>query len=106
MTRLDQLVSRVRTKMTLVTFLTAVAWSLSIYGGLVLLALLANKWYYGTLIPHDKQVFLVGLGASVAVAIGYAFWRRPTAQQAAVEIDRKLSLQEKFSTALYLRPTL
>ncbi len=106
MTRLDHLVSRVRTKMTLVTFLTAVAWSLSIYGGLVLLALLANKWFYGTLIPHEKNIYFIGLGVSVVIAIGYAFWRRPTAQQAAVEIDRKLSLQEKFSTALYLRPTL
>jgi len=44
-------------------------------------------------------------GAVVAVVggIAWAMWRRPGAHDAAVAIDVRLGLKEKFSTALYVR---
>src|SRR5436309_976395 len=49
--------------------------------------------------------FWCGLGATVVGSLAYAIWRRPSAKQAAVAIDEKLALKEKFSTALYVRPS-
>ena len=55
--------------------------------------------FYAKVMHRDLNTYMVHLG------MGYAIWRRPTKYQAAVAIDEKLSLQEKFSTALYIRPS-
>src|SRR4051812_27531918 len=105
MTRLDHHVMSVRNKLAIATLLDALARVLTVYGGVVLLAVLADRLFHGRLIPGPKILFWGGVGVSCALATGYAFWRRPTAHQAAVAIDERLALQEKFSTALYVRPS-
>ena len=104
MSRLDRHVATVQNKLTLGKLLTALAWSLLAFGVLVWLYLLVNK-VFAVALPRPWMFFWIGLSASVIAAFGYAFLRRPTRHQAAVAIDEKLSLKEKFSTALYIRPT-
>lgn len=83
-------------------FLAALGWSLTILATMVWLAVIVDRviqmrlprqewWLYGALVA-------AGVGALV-----YAMIRRPSAHDAAVAIDEKLGLKEKFSTALYAR---
>jgi hypothetical protein len=104
MSRLDRHVALVQNKLTLGKLLTALAWSLLGFCSVVWVYLLVHK-LFGLSLPRQWLWFWIGLSASVIAAIGYAFLRRPTAHQAAVAIDEKLSLKEKFSTALYIRPS-
>ena len=104
MSRLDRHVALVQNKLALGKLLTALAWSLLGFGTVVWVYLLVHK-FFGLSLPRQWVWFSVGLFASVAAAVAYAFLRRPTAHQAAVAIDEKLSLKEKFSTALYIRPS-
>src|SRR6476646_8403187 len=105
MTRLDHHVMAVRNKLTLATLLDTLARVLTVYGGIVLVAVLLDRLFHNRLIPIPRILFWIGVGASCGIALGYAFWRRPSKHQAAVAIDEKLELQEKFSTALYIRPS-
>ncbi|HEY2587064.1 MAG TPA: hypothetical protein VGI81_15060 [Tepidisphaeraceae bacterium] len=102
MSRLDQHVSAVRTRMMLGVWLTALAWTGIVYAVVVLAAVLIYKLVQLQL-PHEAAWFWAGLGVAVAASIVYAIIRRPTAQQAAVAIDERLALKEKFSTALFVR---
>src|SRR5215218_3737225 len=104
MSRLDRHVALVQNKLTLGKLLTALAWSLLIYGVVVWVAILVNK-AFGVHLPRPWVFFWSGTGAAVAVAAGYALLHRPTRHEAAVAIDEKLNLKEKFSTALYVRPS-
>src|SRR5688500_18701017 len=104
MTRLDRHVAVVQNKLTLSRMLTSLAWSLLAFGVVVWVYLLAHK-IFGLSLPRAGMWFLIGLSASVIAAAGYAFLKRPSRHQAAVAIDEKLSLKEKFSTALYIRPS-
>ena len=52
---------------------------------------------------HDHAVHdTVGFNRRLSIRI-IAFVRRPTTRQAAVAIDERFALKEKFSTALYIR---
>jgi len=102
MSRLDQHVSAVRTRMMLSTWAAALAWAGIVYAIVVGAAILIDKLVQLSL-PHDEVWFWAGLGAMVVVSIAYTIWQRPTRQQAAVAIDERLSLKEKFSTALFAR---
>jgi hypothetical protein len=102
MSRLDYHVTKVQGKMLLASVLVTLAWSLFAYGGIVWAVVLINKLFQ-LYLPLQKVWFLAGLGLAVAAGIGYAIWRRPTRQHAAVAIDERLGLKEKFSTALYAR---
>jgi len=104
MSRLDRHVAVVQSKLTLSTLLAALAWSLLFYGVAVWVVILVNK-VFGVHLPRPAVWFFSGLGVSVAAAAAYAFWHRPTRHEAAVAIDEKLQLKEKFSTALYVRPS-
>jgi hypothetical protein len=104
MSRLDRHVALVQNKLAFGKLLTALAWSLLAFGVLVWLYLLVHK-VFGVDLPRPWMFFWIGLSASVISAAGYAFLKRPTPHQAAVAIDEKLSLKEKFSTALYVRPS-
>ena len=104
MSRLDRHVAVVQGKLTLSTLLAALAWSLLIYGGVVWLTILANK-VFGLHLPRVAIWFFSGLGVSIAAAVAYAIYHRPSRHEAAVAIDEKLQLKEKFSTALYVRPS-
>ena len=104
MSRLDYHVTKVQGKLLLSNVLQALAWALLVYGGVVWLVILAGKLVQLRL-PHEWVWFWSGLGVTVALALGYSVWHRPTRQRAAVAIDEKLGLKEKFSTALYVRPS-
>lgn len=103
MTRLDQHVNIVRTRLALGTFLTALAWALAAFAAVVWVAVLVDRFLVWRL-PRWGIWFWAGLGVSVAAAAAYAVYRRPSRQRAAVAIDDTLGLKEKFSTALYVRP--
>ena len=102
MSRLDYHVTKVQGKMLLSSVLVALAWSLFAYAAVVWTVILVNKLVQ-LYLPLQKVWFFAGLAAAVAVGVGYAVWRRPTRQHAAVAIDERLGLKEKFSTALYAR---
>lgn len=102
MSRLDRHVNLVRTKLLVGTLLSGLAWALLAFASVVLAAVLADRFLLWRL-PGWEIWFLAGLGAAVLAAGGWAILRRPTARQAAVAIDERLGLKEKFSTALYVR---
>jgi hypothetical protein len=104
MSRLDFHVTKVQGKMLLTGMLQAVAWTLLVYAAVVWVVILVGKLFQLHL-PREWVWFWSGLGVAVATGIGYAVWRRPTRQHAAVAIDERLGLKEKFSTALYVRPS-
>jgi hypothetical protein len=104
MSRLDHHVAKVQAKMLITSILRALAWSLLVYGGLVWLVIVVTR-LLGFDIPRQWTLFYSGLAASVVVAVVLAFVKRPTPQAAAIAIDDRLGLKEKFSTALYARPT-
>lgn len=102
MSRLDRHVVAVQNKLTLRTLLAALAWSLLVFQAAVALVILAGKLFQ-LYLPRPSIWFWAGLGVSVALAAAYALWRRPSRHDAAVAIDEKLGLKEKFSTALHVR---
>ena len=104
MTRLDYHVAKVQGKMLLTNFLHALAWSLLVFGGVVWLTILVTR-LFSIGIPRQWTLLFIGLGIAVAVAVVLALWRKPTRERAAVAIDERLGLKEKFSTALYVRPS-
>ncbi|HZL33905.1 MAG TPA: hypothetical protein VFC78_01265 [Tepidisphaeraceae bacterium] len=104
MSRLDQHVNLVRSKMALATLVRYWAWAGIVLAGAVLLAVLMGRLFRVHL-PHQAIWFWAALGLAVVVPVVFSMMRRPTARQAAVAIDEKLGLKEKFSTALYVRPS-
>src|SRR5688500_14529411 len=103
MSRLDRHVAMVQNKLALGRFLTALAWSLLVFGAVVWGTILVDRMFQ-VRPPREMVLFWAGAGLAVLTALSYSIWRRPTPQQAAVAIDAKLQLKEKFSTALYVRP--
>lgn len=104
MSRLDHHVTRVQSKMLISGALHALAWSLLIYGGVVWLVILVGR-LFGMELPRQWIWFFAGLTIAVVSAVVFAVMRRPTRETAAVAIDERLGLKEKFSTALYVRPS-
>ncbi len=103
MSRLDRHVAMVQNKLALGRFLTALAWSLLVFAAVVWGTILVDRMFQ-VRPPRAMVLFWAGAGVAVLTALSYSIWRRPTPQQAAVAIDAKLELKEKFSTALYVRP--
>ncbi|MCC7350958.1 MAG: hypothetical protein IT446_10340 [Phycisphaerales bacterium] len=102
MSRIDRHIRVVRNKLALGRLVEGLAWTLLGLAGVVLIGVLGVRLF--SLEVEGARVWLgVGLAAAVALAVGYAIWRRPGAHEAAVAIDRTLGLKEKFSTALYAR---
>src|SRR5690242_5467474 len=104
MSRLDRHVASVQTRMSLGVFLRALAWAGIAFALVVWAAIVIDKLVQVKL-PRQMIWFWAGIGVTVAGALAYTIWRRPTRRQAAVAIDEKLALKEKFSTALYVRPS-
>lgn len=102
MTRLDRHVQLVRTKMFFSTFLRYLAWGLLILAGVVLVNVLVDRFLLYRL-PAWKAFFFGALGVTVIGALVMTILNRPSSKQAAVAIDERLGLKEKFSTALFIR---
>jgi hypothetical protein len=88
--------------MILSLWLRALAWAGMVYAIIVGAAVLIYKLVQLSL-PHQEVWFWAGLGAMVAASIVYSYLQRPNRRQAAVAIDDRLALKEKFSTALFAR---
>jgi hypothetical protein len=102
MSRLDYHVNKVQAKMLLTSMLRALAWSLLVYGGVAWLVILVTR-LLGFGLPKPWIWFAASVSVAVIGAIVYAVMRKPTRELAAVAIDERLGLKEKFSTALYVR---
>jgi hypothetical protein len=102
MSRLDRHVAFVQSKLAFARFLSALAVSGIVFCGAVWLGLLVHKLLQ-VHPPKPGPFIWAGLGAAVFAAFIYALVRKPTAHEAAVAIDQRLGLKEKFSTALIVR---
>lgn len=102
MSRLDRHVHSVRNKLAIQQFIAAGGWTSFVLACACLLAVLIER-AFGLRLPHADAWLYVGLGAAALVAVIFAWVRRPSLQTAAVAIDEKLDLKEKFSTALRVR---
>jgi len=108
MSRLDQHIATVRSKLIARNFGRAFALATFIMGLIALLAVLVDK--FSQILPaytRDHWILLggIGLGVCALSAIVFAYVKRPTREQTAAVIDEKLRLKEKFSTAIYVRPS-
>jgi len=90
--------------MGLGVWLRSAAWAGIVYAVVVWAAILIDKLVQVHL-PRQIIWFWAGIGVTPIGSLVYAIWRWPSAQQAAVAIDDKLALKERFSTALYVRPS-
>jgi hypothetical protein len=103
MSRLDRHVAMVQNKLALGRFIHALAWASLVYAVLFWVAVVVDR-VFRVRPPHYVIWIYAGAGAGVLAALVYAVLRRPTRLEAAVAIDERLALKEKFSTALYARP--
>jgi hypothetical protein len=104
MSRLDRHVANVQNKLALRRFVDALAWTALIAGSAVFIFIFVWRILGYSSLPTTKW-WLIGAGTCVLGVGIYALTRRPTAHDAAVAIDEKLKLHEKFSTALFVRPS-
>lgn len=100
MSRLDTHVSSVQRKLAVVTFVEWLAMSAFVLAVLAFVVVLADKALH---VGVSRMFLWVGLGAIVVVALVMAGVYWPSRSTAAVRIDEKLNLKEKFSTALHVR---
>src|SRR4051794_7740329 len=101
MSRLDRHVALVQNKLAMQRFVDALGRVLPLAATVALAVWLVEK--QTTLTLHQKPWWLGGAAVSLVIALGYAIWRRPNSHDAAVAIDERLGLKEKFSTALAIR---
>ena len=100
MSRIDTHVAAVQRKLTLGIFVNWLAMTAFVAAVLALLTILSQK-----VLPFRVPLLLlwIALGAILAVSLLMAMIHRPSPAAAAVAIDDKLQLKEKFSTALHAR---
>jgi hypothetical protein len=102
MTRLDWHVNFVRNKLALARFLHSLAWTAMIFLALLWVGLVVDRAFHVHL-PKPGLWLLAGAAATIVSALIWALIQRPTAHLAAILIDERLGLKEKFSTALYIQ---
>jgi hypothetical protein len=104
MSQLDRHVAAVQNRLALAEFFHALAWTALLLAGVILILVGIDKLFWWS--PPRPWIWIeVGAGAAVLLAIIGAMRNRPSKIQAAAAIDQKLSLDEKISTALYVRPS-
>ena len=104
MSRLDRHVSHVQNKLAMHQFVQTLAWTLFLAGIAVVLGVIFWRVMGNKNLPAAKW-WLMGGGVMVGSVALSAWLRRPQAYEAAVAIDERLQLKEKFSTALIVRPS-
>ena len=102
MSRLDRHVAFVQGKLALARFLTAVAYTTLAFFALLWLGVVIERLFH--VAPPKPTAFAwAGLALALLAAAIYSMLRKPTAHEAAIAIDERLGLKEKFSTALFAR---
>jgi hypothetical protein len=102
MTRLDRHVTAVQNRLTLGRFLVGLGWALLVLAGVVWINILVDR-LIGMRLPRWDLWLYGAAGVAVIAAALYATVTRPDRKSAAIAIDDRLGLKEKFSTALYVR---
>lgn len=105
MSRLDQHIAAVQSKLVMRSFAQVFARTTFVMGLIVLLAVTIDKLFQ--ILPNVRYrwVILIGIGVCAVISGVWAFVKRPTREQTAAAIDEKLRLKEKFSTAIFVRPS-
>lgn len=104
MSRLDRHVMHVQNNLVLRQFVVALAWAALIAAAIAMVGIIVWRATGHEQLPGARW-WLIAAGVVVVGSFGYSLLRRPSAHDAAVAIDEKLRLHEKFSTALYVRPS-
>jgi hypothetical protein len=102
MSRLDHHVALVQNKLAFQKFVNALAWAVLWAGVAACLGVVVWRVIGKDALPSIKW-WAIGAGAIVVGAGVFAFMRRPSEIEAAVAIDERLGIKEKFSTALSVR---
>src|SRR5687768_3031746 len=102
MSRIDAHVGAVQRKLALGIFLDWLMKVLAILAALAIVIIVAQRLIHFGL---RAEALYIGLGVGLLAAIVLTIINRPTRTAAAVALDEKLGLKEKFSTALTLRKT-
>src|SRR5437763_12696269 len=102
MSRIDSQVSVVQFRLTLSVFVEWIAIAAVVLAGGTLLLIVIERLFHLGIPP---LTFWVGLGLVAIIAIVMTFMRSPSKETAAVALDERLDLKEKFSTALSVRAT-
>lgn len=102
---IDRHVSAVQTRLVLSLFLRAAGWSLVTLGAAACAGVLARQLFAWNIADGANGLFVAAGAAVVAFAasLAYALRNRPDPLSVAIDIDRRLSLHERLSTALSLR---
>jgi hypothetical protein len=100
MSRIDSHVAAAQRKIMLGSFIDWLAVAGFVLAVLSLLTILLQRALHFGL---PRQTLWIGLALVVVTALVLTILQRPSRESAAVAIDEKLSLKEKFSTALVVR---
>jgi hypothetical protein len=102
MTHLEKHITAVRNKLFINLLINALAWGAMALAATALLMVVIDRLFALPLPPSWRWPVLFGaLGIWFSAAFFAAYIRRPSQQAAAVAIDAKLCLKERFSTALF-----
>jgi hypothetical protein len=100
MNRIDSHVQAVQFRLTLSILVEWLALAAFVLATATLAVLIVERLFHFGIPP---VTFYVGLGLVALIAIVMTFVRSPSRETAAVALDEKLDLKEKFSTALSVR---
>ncbi len=102
MTRLDRHILAVRNRLTLGRFLQT--WGMALlYLAIVIWLAIAGEKLLNRILPHWAVLIYAGLFCTILTAAIWSLTRRPSAQVAAIAIDRELNLKETFSSAIFAK---
>lgn len=100
MSRIDSHIAQVQRTLAFTTFLEFLARVAFVLGVLALLVILSQRLIH---FPLPTLTLWVAVGVGLLAAIVLTTLNRPTPELAAVVIDQRLDLKEKYSTALAVR---
>src|SRR5258706_11093650 len=102
MTYLEKHVTAVRNKLFVGILVNALVWGAVALSAAGLVVVVIDRLFAVSLPASWRwQVAMTAAGVWLGAALLAAWLRRPTQQSAAVAIDEKLGLKERFSTAIF-----
>lgn len=103
MSRLDRHIGMVQNKLAIQRFLHGLVVAALLFLVLLWVGIIVDRLVQWRP-PRSHWWVWGGAGAALLGALIYGVLRRPSRHEAAVFIDERLALKEKFSTALFARP--